>query len=241
MPGVRSSLAIAPNIDKLLLSGSKRMRMIAGLFLVALWGLSAITNVAQSTDNASTLNKGLEVELLKMGADDQKYRDVLEAEAMKMSSTGTSKASDEFVAAVKSQDEIDNRNMARLEEIIKQNGWPGKSLVGGEASKAAFLILQHSDLARQEKYLPLLKEAAKKGEARPADVAMLEDRVLVRKSKKQIYGTQVHSGPDTGRKMVLDPIEDEEHVDERRASVGLMSLKEYLKHFGMEYHPPRRK
>ena len=217
------------------------MRMIAGLFLVALWGLSAITNVAQSTDNASTLNKGLEVELLKMGADDQKYRDVLEAEAMKMSSTGTSKASDEFVAAVKSQDEIDNRNMARLEEIIKQNGWPGKSLVGGEANKAAFLILQHSDLAHQEKYLPLLKEAAKKGEARPADVAMLEDRVLVRKGKKQIYGTQVHSGPDTGGKMVLDSIEDEEHVDERRASVGLMSLKEYLKHFGMEYHPPRRK
>ena len=217
------------------------MRMIAGLFLVALWGLSTISNVAQSTDNASILNKRLVVELLKMGADDQKYRDVLEAEAMKMSSTGTSKASDEFIAAVKSQDEIDNRNMARLEKIIKQNGWPGKSLVGGEASKAAFLILQHSDLAHQEKYLPLLKEGAKKGEARPADVAMLEDRVLVRKGKKQIYGTQVHSGPDTGGKMVLDPIEDEEHVDARRGSVGLMALKEYLKHFGMEYHPPRRR
>jgi hypothetical protein len=69
---------------------------------------------------------------------------------------------------------------------------------------------------------------------------MLEDRVLVRKGKKQIYGTQVHSGPDTGGKMVLDPIQDEAQVDERRASVGLMPLKEYLKHFGMEYHPPRR-
>jgi hypothetical protein len=217
------------------------MRILAGLFLVALGALSTMTNVAQSTDNASKLKKGLEVELLKMGADDQKYRDVIEAEGIKMSLTGTSKASDEFIVAVKSQDEIDNRNMARLEEIIKQNGWPGKSLVGGEASKASFLILQHSDLAHQEKYLPLLKEAAKKGEARPADVAMLEDRVLVRKGKKQIFGTQIHSGPDTGGKMVLDPIEDEEHVDERRASVGLMPLKEYLKHFGMEYHPLRRK
>jgi len=70
---------------------------------------------------------------------------------------------------------------------------------------------------------------------------MLGDRGVVRKGQKQIYGTQVHSGPDTGGKMVLDPIEDEEHVDARRGSVGLMPLKEYLKHFGMEYHPPRRK
>jgi hypothetical protein len=216
------------------------MRIIAGLFLIAFSALSTIANVAQSIGNASKLNKGLEVELLKMGADDQKYRGVIEAEGIRMSSAGTSKATGEFLAAVKSQDEIDNRNMARLEEIIKHKGWPGKSLVGGEASKAAFLILQHSDLAHQERYLPLLKEAAKKGEARPADVAMLEDRVLVRKGKKQIYGTQVHSGPDTGGKMVLDPIQDEAQVDERRASVGLMPLKEYLKHFGMEYHPPRR-
>lgn len=217
------------------------MKVIPALFVFILWALSTLAGLAQSTSNASTVNKMLEAELLKMEADDQRYRGIIEAELMKMSSTGTGKASDEFVTAVKNQDEIDSRNMTRLGEIIKQNGWPGKSLVGEEASKAAFLILQHSDLAHQEKYLPLLKEAAKKGEARPADVAMLEDRVLIRNGKKQIYGTQIHSGPDTGGKLVLDPIEDEEHVDERRASVGLMPLKEYLKHFGMEYKPPVRK
>ena len=68
---------------------------------------------------------------------------------------------------------------------------------------------------------------------------MLEDRILVRNGKKQVYGTQLHSGPDTGGKLVLAPIEDEEHVDKRRASVGLMPLKEYLKHFGIEYTPPK--
>jgi hypothetical protein len=41
--------------------------------------------------------------------------------------------------------------------------------------------------------------------------------------------------------LVLEPIEDEEHVDRRRAAVGLMPLKEYLKHFGIEYQPPIRK
>lgn len=217
------------------------MRILTVLLFVVAASISPIPVVAQSTGQASTLNKALEAELLKMGADDQKYRGVIEAEMIKMSAAGTNAASDEFIAAVKSQDEIDARNMAQLEEIIRRNGWPGKSLVGEDAGKAAFLILQHTDLTRQEKYLPLLKEAAKKGDARAADVAMLEDRVLVRRGKKQIYGTQVHSGHETGGKLVLAPIEDEEHVDERRKSVGLMPLGEYLKHFGIEYRPPLRK
>ena len=187
------------------------------------------------------MNKALGAELLTMGAEDQRYRGVIEAEALKMAEAGSASASAEFVAAVASQDAIDARNMARVEEIIGQYGWPGKSLVGKEASMAAFLILQHADLTRQEKYLPLLKDAAGKGEARPADVAMLEDRVLVGKGRKQIYGTQLHSGPDTEGKLVLAPIEDEEHVDERRAAVGLMPLADYLKHFGVEYVPPNRR
>jgi hypothetical protein len=235
------SSQIARTNAKLLPSRSQRMKILSGLFLIILCALSASSDVAQSIANASALNKDLAAELLMMEAEDQKYRGVIETEAIKMSSAGTSKASAVFLTAVKSQDEIDKKNLVRLEEIVKENGWPGKSLVGDKASQAAFLVVQHSDLAHQEKYLPLLKAAATKGEARPADVAMLEDRVRVRQGKKQIYGTQIHSGPDTGGKMVLDPIEDEEHVDERRAAVGLMPLKEYLKHFGMEYLPPKRR
>ncbi|HJR08821.1 MAG TPA: DUF6624 domain-containing protein [Pyrinomonadaceae bacterium] len=217
------------------------MKILAGLFFVIIGLFSMSISVAQSNNKTSALNKTLAAELIEMGANDQKYRGVIEAEMMKMASNGTAQASDEFVAAVKSQDKIDARNIARLEEIIKQHGWPGKSSVGEEASKAAFLILQHSDLARQQKYLPLLKKAARKGDALPADVAMLEDRILVNRGKKQIYGTQVHSGPDTGGKLVLAPIENEADVDKRRASVGLRPLKEYLKHFGIEYKPPIRK
>ena len=217
------------------------MKILVGLIFIFISSCSTAISSAQSTSSASTVNKALEAELLKMGVDDQKYRGVIEAEALKMAAAGTAKASDEYVAAVKSQDEIDARNMARLEEVIKQHGWPGKGLVGKEASQAAFIILQHTDLTRQQKYLPLLKKAARKGDARPADVAMLEDRVLVGRGKKQIYGTQVRSGPQTGGKLVLAPIEDEEHVDKRRASVGLMPLKDYLKHFGIEYKPPIRR
>ena len=105
---------------------------------------------------------------------------------------------------------------------------------------AAFLILQHSELPTQEKYLTMFKEAAKSGEARKADAAMLEDRVLMRQGKKQIYGTQLQSNAESNGKLFVFPIDDELHVDERRSGVGLPPLKEYLEHFGREYEPPAK-
>ena len=81
------------------------MRIIPAIFVFILWALSTLAGLAQSTIKASTVNKMLEAELIKMETDDQRYRGIIEAELMKMSSTGTSKASDEFVSAVKNQDD----------------------------------------------------------------------------------------------------------------------------------------
>ena len=39
---------------------------------------------------------------------------------------------------------LHRRNAARLRDIITQIGWPTRSKVGGEASEAAWLIVQHS-------------------------------------------------------------------------------------------------
>jgi hypothetical protein len=141
---------------------------------------------------------------------------------------------------VEEQNAIDTKLMQQLETIIARHGWPTISLVGKKANLNAFLILQHADLSYQKKYFPLLKEAAARNEARKSDVAMLEDRVLMREGKKQIYGSQLRMNEQT-RKLELYPIEDEENVDIRRASVGLPPLKEYLKHFKLEYTPPKKK
>ena len=208
-------------------------------FLFLLSGFLTLPVFAQNADNQNPLNKALQSELLNMGEEDQKLRTVLQDEMIKMSNTGA-KPSPDYFARWEKQNEIDRKNMQRLEEIIQQYGWPGKSLVGEEASKQAFLILQHSDLSHQKRYLPVLQEAARKGEARLSDAAMLEDRILMYEGKKQIYGTQLRSGTDTGGKLVLYPIEDEENVDARRAAVGLPPLKEYLKLFGLEYNPPKK-
>lgn len=130
---------------------------------------------------------------------------------------------------------VDRKNLARLEEILKVHGWPGRSLVGEEAASAAFLILQHADLPYQEKYFEIAKNAAEAGELRRASFALLEDRILVRKGKKQLYGSQLSTGK-TGV-LAFDPIEDEANVDKRRASVGLQPLADYAKFFGLEYPP----
>jgi hypothetical protein len=130
----------------------------------------------------------------------------------------------------KKQGEIDAANMKRLAEIIDTFGWPGMRFAGA-ASSTAFLVLQHADHASQRKYLPLLREAVKRHDAVGSELAMLEDRVRVADGKPQLYGTQLTAG----KPLRFAPIEDEAHVDERRAGVGLPPLAEYAKMFGLSY------
>lgn len=133
---------------------------------------------------------------------------------------------------------IDERNTKRVVEMIEQYGWPGNSMVGRSGSTAAFLVIQHANADVQLKYLAMMREAAAKGELAKSSLALLEDRVLVRQGKSQIYGSQLRNNPDTN-KMEFYPIEDEAHVDERRSTVGLGTLTEYAKLFGLEYAPKK--
>jgi hypothetical protein len=72
----------------------------------------------------------------------------------------------------------DARNLPRVTAIIDQYGWPGNSLVGRSGSLAAFLVIQHSNLATMQKYLPLMRAAAAKGEMAKQNLALVEDRIL---------------------------------------------------------------
>ena len=212
-----------------------------------LWSVNQLDDTSSKTEREGVsslahepapLQPDLSAELTAMGDNDQKFRTILQEAMVKASSAPGSEQPKELPAMIEKQAEIDHQNLARLEEIIQLHGWPGKSLVGTQGSIAAFLILQHSEQATQEKYLALFQEAANKGEARKSDAAMLEDRVLMRQGKKQIYGTQLQSNAESNGKFFLFPVEDELHVDQRRTSVGLPPLKEYLKNFGLEYIPP---
>jgi len=158
-------------------------------------------------------------DLEAMAAPDQKYR----AKTM----DGKELTKEEW----KLQTDIDVASMKRLAQIIDAYGWPGVRFAG-RASQTAFLVLQHADHDTQRKYLPLLRDAVSRNDALGGHLAMLEDRVRVADGKPQLYGTQLGGAP-----LRFDPIEDEAHVDERRAAVGLPSMAEYARMFGVSYTP----
>jgi len=136
---------------------------------------------------------------------------------------------------------IDSINLVRIEEIIKEQGWPTFTMVGKVAADGAFLVIQHSSTQIQKKYLDQLLDAAKNKEASSESVALLQDRIMSNESHYQIYGTQVFQmkDPATGKlsKYTYYPIKDEENVDKRRKEMGLIPLKDYLKMFGIDYVP----
>lgn len=125
--------------------------------------------------------------------------------------------------------EIDKRNTERMREIIKQYGWPGKSLVSEDGSDDAWLLVQHADhdIEFQKQALELLREAVKKGEAEKRNEAYLADRVKVNSNEPQIFGTQFYK--DSEGKFGPQPIEDIQHLEERRKDFGLEPFYEYEK------------
>ena len=114
---------------------------------------------------------------------------------------------------------IDQANSARMRQVITLHGWPGKSAVGEDGSYAAWLLVQHAPDDLQEQALVLLGDAVRRGDASPANLAYLTDRVRMHRGEPQLYGTQYRYSPDTG--LVMHEVADPERLDERRAAVGL--------------------
>ena len=82
-----------------------------------------------------------------------------------------------------------------------------------------------------------MRAAVNNGDAQSSHLALLEDRVALGQGKKQIYGSQIHRDMKTGKYFVA-PIEDERHVNKRRADVGLEPLEVYAKLWGIDYQIP---
>jgi hypothetical protein len=118
---------------------------------------------------------------------------------------------------------IHKKNAARLQHIVNESGWPGKSLVGEDGAEAAWLMLQH-DIGEpdfMQEMLAVLQEAAAKNEIDPRNVAILVDRIRVYERRPQVYGTNF----DWDENGELNPTV----VDELRKSIGLPYLVEDIR------------
>ncbi len=203
----------------------KRMKRNAGRILIISCVLLLVSCVQAQTDSAKSVTKpALRRELLRRIAQDQAIRDELVKKGMEKPDQGV-------LARMTS---IDAANTKRMKAIIRRYGWPGPGLVGRDGTEAAFLLVQHADLALQKEALPLVEKAYRKGELSGQSYALLLDRVLVAEGKRQVYGTQAKL---KGKEFVPDPIEDEANVDKRRAEVGLPPLSEYLRVLKQVYFP----
>lgn len=155
---------------------------------------------------ALAIDQALHDELMGMQVEDQKARKARDLEAMRV---------------------VDEKNTARLKEIIAKGGWPLTSQVGPDAASAAWVVAQHSDRDRafQEQALKLLEAAVQKGEAFPPHYAYLFDRV----HQPQSFGTQGKCVAP-GRWEPLE-IENAAEVDARRQAMGIYppTLEEYRK------------
>ena len=129
----------------------------------------------------------------------------------------------------------DSINLIRVKEILDKYGWLGSDVVGNQGNLALFLVIQHSDLKTQEKYLPLMREAVKKGNAIPNNLALLEDRVLIGQGKRQKYGSQIGQDSETGKYYIL-PLDDPDNVDKRRQEVGLEKLQDYVSQWDIKWN-----
>ena len=135
----------------------------------------------------------------------------------------------------------DSSNLIRIEEIIKQYGYPGKTLVGTPTNEAVFYVLQHSPKIKQ--YFSYVEQAAKTGELPFIRYALMQDRLLMQEEKEQIYGTQVYNlrtvNQETRKeewKTFVWPIKNPNAVNKIRKQAGFdQTIEEYAKRFDIEF------
>ncbi len=144
--------------------------------------------------------------------------------------------SEEVMAHLELIREQDSIQLAEVTQILDKRGWLGKEIVGRKGNRSFFVVLQYADPEIQEKYLPMMREAVKKGEAYPADLALLEDQINIEKEGKQLYGTQIGYDAETDRYYIY-PVDDPYQLDKRRAEVGLNPMQDYLNLFGLVWNP----
>jgi hypothetical protein len=142
--------------------------------------------------------------------------------------------SEEMKALFEIMNEKDSINLIKIKAILDTRGWLGSDIIGQQGNSTLFLVIQHADIATQEKYLPMMRDAVKKRNAQASSLALLEDRVALRQGKKQIYGSQIGRDPQT-KLYYVSPLEDPDNVDKRRTEVGLGPLSEYISRWQIQW------
>lgn len=144
-------------------------------------------------------------------------------------------AHDESLQVWEPVQRVDHANLARLTEMIRQHGWPTAADIGDDGMAAIWLLAQHAPQDFIARALPHLKAAADRGEISRSTLALMIDRDLVNRHQPQIYGSQ---GEVKNGHFVLFDVQDEAHLDVRRAQVGLGPISDYKALIEKDFREP---
>ena len=127
------------------------------------------------------------------------------------------------------KDSVFTTNQKRIGEIFDKHGFVGFDLAGEDGSRNFWVIVQHSDHNPefQKEVLVEMKKEVDKQNAISTNYGLLVDRVNLNTGKAQIYGTQVTYNTNNGQ-AYPKKLEDSIKVNERRKSIGLETIEEYL-------------
>jgi hypothetical protein len=123
---------------------------------------------------------------------------------------------------------VDASHLPTLRKILKSHGFPNARQVGRPGVLHFFVLVDHADADPlfQQAALKLAEPLLGSGGLRRQDYATLCDRVRLNQGLKQIYGTQIDR---VGGHYVLKPVIEADGLDQRRVSMGLMPINDYLK------------
>jgi len=192
--------------------------------------LSVVLSSAQVTSfsiDETKVNQPLARQLDSIYQLDQSVR-IAYMQALKDSTSAT--VADSLLKVMR---QTDAQNLIKVETIIKQHGWLSPQKVGITAAQGLFLVIQHADLKTQERFLPMIRKAEKKGDILSSNLAILEDRIDMRNGKKQTYGSQGITDAKTGKKYIY-PIIDVDNLDQRRKAMGMPPMKDYVPSWNLE-------
>ena len=139
---------------------------------------------------------------------------------------------------------IDRVHADRLKEIVDHIGWPTREMVGLKATQAAYMVIQHAghDNEFQNRCLALMVDLVEEGELPASYVALLTDRIRVFQNQPQVFGTQMSMASNEHGVLVPTPtvpIEDPEHLDDRRKLMGMPPHREFVSAIAVAYEAMR--
>ena len=158
---------------------------------------------------------------------DQDIRYTMMALTKAVTVDGRTDLIDSLLSASEQMEEIDANNMKVVDKILNK-GLPAD--LTDESYKTIWIVIDHSTLEKQLKYLPVIEKMALSGKVDMDEYAVLYDRILMKQNLPQRYGTQsVQFGNQDSVSLYIWPVENHNSLDSIRESVGMSTIDEYLK------------